>query len=75
MQAMVAAKAAEHQAAGWTVRFTNGTFASVLPQPHGGEGTGFQSMRERFRRQYIRMESEDLFSFTVQQVRSAPYES
>jgi hypothetical protein len=36
-------------------------------------------MRERFRRQYTRTESaerqENLFSFTVQQVRSAPYES
>ncbi|MFB9443603.1 hypothetical protein Dvina_35215 [Dactylosporangium vinaceum] len=75
IEATVAAKAAERQAAGWTVRFTDDTYASVLPQPHGGDGTGFQSMRDRFRRQHTRTESEDLFSHAVEQVPSTPYES
>ncbi|WP_432825122.1 hypothetical protein [Dactylosporangium sp. CA-092794] len=79
IQAMAAAKAAERQASGWTVRFANDTYASVQPQRHGPEATGFQSMQHRYRHQYSRTESEErgesLFAFAIQQVRNAPYES
>ncbi|MEU7867056.1 hypothetical protein [Dactylosporangium sp. NPDC049140] len=46
-----ATQAGQHPPAGWTVRFTGDTYASVLPQPHGVDGTAFRSMRQRYRRQ------------------------
>ncbi|MER7009261.1 hypothetical protein ABT297_40305 [Dactylosporangium sp. NPDC000555] len=79
IQAMIAAKTAEHQASGWTVRFANETYASVHPQAHGGEGTAFEAMRERYRWEHTRAGAqerhENLFAFAIVQVRDAPYES
>jgi hypothetical protein len=69
---LTVATIARHDELGWTVRFSNGTSASIQLFPHGDQGTEFDELRSKY--QY-RHTQDDLIELGIIQVRGAPYET
>jgi len=57
---------------GWTVRFSNGTSASIQVFPHGVGASEFDELRSKYR---IQPTHDDLIELGIIQVRGAPYET